>query len=485
MHRGAAILFVLAASGIRAFGQQDFPPLTSRDRIVVVAPHPDDEVLGAGGIIQQACAVGAEVHVVYLTNGDHNQVAFKLYELRLHLNPLQYLFFGNLRQREAVAATGILGLSPEQLTFLGFPDRGTMAIWRDYWREAVPFRSDATHSNAVPYEGAYAFGQPYTPESAVSDFVELFHRWRPTRVFVTHPADTNPDHRAAANFVRLAALEISVDQPPPRIYYYLVHFGRWPVPYHYHPELELKVPRQLLDDGDWFSVALTPDQVERKYNAIIKNRTELTTREYYLVSFARANEVFATVDLLPIPVMPRDAVIDWKKAVRTKVIGLGETNLVYHPDMEQLLNEEFAAMELEETAYLRQGDDIIAQVTLRNRLGKRANVHLHLFGYRQGEDFASLPKIHINVTPIGSVHVFDGSRRLREDDVTVSGIGNQLIIRLPLRLLGERKPDYLFAATRANLGEVAADDTAWHLFSLSNGVETKHTIRVKTVGKGE
>src|SRR5882672_8676152 len=34
-----------------------FPPLTGADRIVVVAPHPDDDVLGAGGLIQQALAV--------------------------------------------------------------------------------------------------------------------------------------------------------------------------------------------------------------------------------------------------------------------------------------------------------------------------------------------------------------------------------------------------------------------------------------------
>jgi LmbE family N-acetylglucosaminyl deacetylase len=485
MRRGAAILLLLAVSVISAFGQKAFPPITSRDRIVVVAPHPDDEVLGAGGIIQQACAVGAEVHVIYLTSGDHNQVAFKLYKSSLHLNPLQYLFFGNLRQHEAVAATAILGLSREQLTFLGFPDRGTMTIWRDHWREEAPFRSDATHSNAVPYEGAYVFGQPYTPENAVADFVELFRRLRPTRVFVTHPADTNPDHRAAANFVRLAALEVSADQPPPRIYYYIIHFGRWPAPYHYHPELELKPPRQLLDDGDWISIPLTPEQTERKYEAIIRNRTELTTREYYLVSFARANEIVAAIDLLPVPVVPADAVVDWKKAVRTKVIGFGATNLVYQPDMERLFDEEFAAMELEETAYLRQGNDLIAQVTLRHRLGKRANVHLHLYGYRQGEDFAAMPKIHINITPIGTVHVFDGGRRLKEDDVTVTGVGNHLIVRLPLSLLGSKRPDYLFASTRANLGEVAADDTAWHLFSLSNDAETGHTIPDKTAGRGE
>jgi LmbE family N-acetylglucosaminyl deacetylase len=482
MRRTAITLVLLVILGSLARAQGTFPPLTPHDRIIVVAPHPDDEALGAGGLIQQACAVGAEVHVIYLTSGDHNQIAFKLYNLRLHLNAKQYVAFGIMRQHEAIRAMAGLGLAREQLTFLGYPDYGTMQIWRDYWGASAPFRSDATQSNAVPYEEAFAFGQPYTPENAVADFVELFRHFRPTRVFVTHPADTNPDHRAAANFVRLAALEISAEQPPPQLYYYLVHFGRWPRPYHYHPELGLEPPPQLLDDGDWLPLLISPEQVRKKYEAILKNRTQLTTRQYYLVSFARTNEVFATISLLSVPVEPADAAINWKKAARTKAIGLGAGEASYKADAERAFFEEFAAMELEETAYVRQGDDLIAQITLRNRLGKRANVHLLLYGYKRGGDFATMPKLQVNVTPLGGVHVFDRGKRLKEHGVTVMGVDNHLIVRLPLRLLGETRPDLLFTATRASLGEVAADDTAWHLFSLSNDPGNGHTVGVESGG---
>ena len=485
MRRGATFLFLIALAVAPAFGQRAFPPITAADRIVVVGPHPDDEVLGAGGVIQQACAVGAEVHVIYLTSGDHNQIAFKLYQLRLHLSPRQYLVFGALRQREAAAATALLGLSREQLVFLGYPDYGTMQIWRDYWGGCAPFCSDATRCNAVPYREAFAFGQPYKPENVVADFVELFRRFRPTRVFVTHPADTNPDHRAAANFVRLAALQLGAEQSPPQIYYYLVHFGRWPRPYHYHPELGLEPPPQLLDDGDWMSFPITPEQTRTKREAIVQNRTELTTRQYYLVSFARANEIFATIDTLPVPVAPADAVINWRKAVRTKAIGLGASDFSYQPDAERTFREQLSAIQMEETAYVRQGDDLIAQVTLRNRLGKRANVHLLLYGYQRGRDFATMPKLHINVTPLGSVHLFAGGKRLKDQGVTVTGVDNYLIVRVPLRLLGGTRPDLLFTATRANLGEVAADDTAWHLFSLSNDPGNGHTIVGQPAGAGE
>src|SRR5574340_1404799 len=43
------------------------------DRILVVAPHPDDESLGCAGLIKQAVENGADVHVVVMTNGDANE----------------------------------------------------------------------------------------------------------------------------------------------------------------------------------------------------------------------------------------------------------------------------------------------------------------------------------------------------------------------------------------------------------------------------
>ncbi len=38
-------------------------------KIVVIAPHPDDDILGAGGTLLKAKSLGAEVHIIYVTNG--------------------------------------------------------------------------------------------------------------------------------------------------------------------------------------------------------------------------------------------------------------------------------------------------------------------------------------------------------------------------------------------------------------------------------
>ena len=45
----------------------DVPPQT---RLLVVAPHPDDETLGAGGLMERVHESGGRVNVVYLTDGD-------------------------------------------------------------------------------------------------------------------------------------------------------------------------------------------------------------------------------------------------------------------------------------------------------------------------------------------------------------------------------------------------------------------------------
>lgn len=38
-------------------------------RILVIAPHPDDDIIGAGGTLLKAKEKGADIHVLYVTNG--------------------------------------------------------------------------------------------------------------------------------------------------------------------------------------------------------------------------------------------------------------------------------------------------------------------------------------------------------------------------------------------------------------------------------
>ena len=50
----------------------NLPLLTSRSRVMLFAPHPDDESLATGVYLQRAVACGAVVRVVYATDGERN-----------------------------------------------------------------------------------------------------------------------------------------------------------------------------------------------------------------------------------------------------------------------------------------------------------------------------------------------------------------------------------------------------------------------------
>ena len=64
-------LAALAPSNVRAETLQAIEPLISHaTRLIVFSPHPDDESLGAGGLIQRVLEAGGKVKVVFITSGD-------------------------------------------------------------------------------------------------------------------------------------------------------------------------------------------------------------------------------------------------------------------------------------------------------------------------------------------------------------------------------------------------------------------------------
>ncbi len=80
---------------------------------MVLAPHPDDESLGCGGLIAESCRLGQPPLLVVLTDGAGSHP-------RSHAYPPERL--RALREAETVAAAGCLGLDAARIVFLRLPD---------------------------------------------------------------------------------------------------------------------------------------------------------------------------------------------------------------------------------------------------------------------------------------------------------------------------------------------------------------------------
>jgi len=215
---GLLVFWTVCLPGITlAQGVGRIEPINKNDRLLILAPHPDDETIGCAGVIQQALKAGAEVRVVYLTNGDHNEFAFIVYEKRITFRRAEFIHMGLVRRQEAIAAMRLLGLSQDKLTFLGYPDNGTLAIFNRYWQVKKPFRSLLTRISSVPYKTDLSFGAPYVGESILADLKKVIFDYKPTKIFVSHPADVNGDHRALYLFLQVALRDLGKQIPKTKV----------------------------------------------------------------------------------------------------------------------------------------------------------------------------------------------------------------------------------------------------------------------------
>lgn len=132
--------------------------------IVVVAPHPDDETLGCGGLIALAARAGRAVKIVVISDGcgSHPNSAS---------HPPQVL--RDLREQETRAAVATLGLDASQLAFLRLPDR------------------------FVPREGTDA-------ENAAREIARAAHEIAATVILGTWRHDPHGDHQAAWHIATMA-----------------------------------------------------------------------------------------------------------------------------------------------------------------------------------------------------------------------------------------------------------------------------------------
>jgi LmbE family N-acetylglucosaminyl deacetylase len=103
----------LTCSALSELPRWDPVPAPS-GRVVVVAPHPDDEILGAGGTVARLVACGAEFVAVAVTDGEAS-------------HPGRASELQQIRPRESEAAAAILGTNPAASYRLRLPDSGVRA----------------------------------------------------------------------------------------------------------------------------------------------------------------------------------------------------------------------------------------------------------------------------------------------------------------------------------------------------------------------
>ncbi len=276
-------------------------PWPGVERVLVLAPHPDDEVLALGGTIAHWVQEGAQVVVAFLTNGDANTAAKRLLTGNPFHRAVDYRALGYRRQKEAMHALRTLGLPQGHALFLGFPDQGLSSLAHKYWDSAVAYRSPYTKADRAFYVNSYEPGAPYTGQALAEVLAAILRQFRPTLVYLPHPEDRHPDHAATVQFTVAALLKAQLEESP-ELRLYVVHAPQWPKPRRLSPQLGLEAP-PALGQWVWQSNELTPELVRVKLAAVRAYSSQRLTNGRFLASFVRANEIYAVYTPVR-PLMP-------------------------------------------------------------------------------------------------------------------------------------------------------------------------------------
>lgn len=156
--------------------------LEAHDSLLIVSPHPDDEVLGCGGLLAKYCAPGKKAYVLFLTRGEASHTK---------CCGASKALIGTARRKLAVEAHASMGASPDRLYFLNGKD------------------------GQLPRSGGKQF---FEFTDRIAQHIELL---RPEAVFCPHPFEVFNDHVAGEELARAALGKLSYR---PALFYYCVWF---------------------------------------------------------------------------------------------------------------------------------------------------------------------------------------------------------------------------------------------------------------------
>lgn len=406
----------LAAVALVATPANGGPPelgFVSTDRLLVVAAHPGDEVVAAGGLLQRAVQKKCPVRVVIVTDGRNDD-----WSLRPHRVDAPVPGLADVRRDEAVAAARLLGLKDANLAFLDHPDFELLPLL---------LGGDA---------------------GLLEDLSREIREFRPTKIVLPHPADDMLDGPAVYILARVAMWDSGLE---PEVLPALVHFDAalWPRPEGYSPDDPLPPPPFFDAPVDWRRARLSRKQTEAKYAAIQAHRTGFRGHGRHVSSYARATEIFGDFPAL------EAASIEGASAHLSR-----RDPPLRAPHGELAPDERKAFVGIERRSIGLEGTDIVQKILLTREVPRGAAVSVYLVGYRPDLPFASMPKLRVAVER-GKTTVFDRREKVIGAGVSVTRKGRELTVRAPLAGLGY--PGKLLTSVRTHAGSMPLDTTAWRL----------------------
>lgn len=431
----------------------EVPNFNKDERILILAPHPDDEALANAGIIQRGLKAGAHIKVAVLTSGDYNSTSLPFIEKTNNPidTPEKFLKLGQVRQNETISAMKILKLNRENIIFLGYPDYGTMDIFLHCWNKELPYQSESTKVTRVSYPECLSYGAEYKGENILKDLESIISDFKPEKIFVSSPFDSHKDHRALYLFTKVVlwVLEDKISQP--QIFTYIVHVDNWPPEFLGLSSTDDKIlpPQQLISNEVVFSeLNMNEAEEKNKYNSIQEYKSQLiqNASPFYL-SFVHKNELFCDFADL--------------KLIKSSTDNISWQSLeIFEKPQEKIVRIE----NLKDFYYAADNKNFYNTFKLTKKIDKDFELIIYLIGYNKNTGFAEMPKLQINITSDGC-KIFDQSKQVYIKNFSMKTDKEDYFIKIPIKDLGD--PQIILSCVETKLKDKTYENTAWRVIEIN------------------
>ncbi|MEN9756244.1 MAG: hypothetical protein RL755_431 [Pseudomonadota bacterium] len=300
-------LFLSTFSAIYAQAPQSFE-IQKNERLLVLAPHPDDESLSSAGLAHRILINDGAVRSVVITAGDAYVEAIEKDTGRKNLKPTDFLKYGEIRLEESRRAAKILGNGLIHLDLLGFSDGSIYDMLVSHWR-THPEKSEFTGFSHVPYRIAEDKGVAQDGKVLHDELIKILNETKPTLIVFPDVMENDSDHAGLGMFALLAIHDWlnqknSDHKKEPRLLTYLIHWQHgWPAGSDSAVPLNLSNSPLFLPDDlplrGHQRACFNLNVIERnlKHNALAQYNTQQRAMGDFLAAFVRSNECFTVLNV--------------------------------------------------------------------------------------------------------------------------------------------------------------------------------------------
>ncbi|MDD2864907.1 MAG: PIG-L family deacetylase [Methylococcales bacterium] len=278
------------------------------ERLVILAPHPDDETLSAAGLAHRVLEKGGSVRSVVVTAGDAYVEAIQHDLGKKRLAPIDFLRYGKERLDESRHAANLLGKGSIKLDLLGFPDGSIYPMLISHWNNSNPDKSEFTGFSHIPYIEAEDRGHAQDGKFLREELVKILKEMKPTLIAFPDVMENDSDHAGLGMFALLAINDWfeqthKLPSVEPRLLTYLIHWKN-----DYPSGANSQIPVDLSNQP-----LFLPDELSLRHhiqtcfnlNVLEKHLKRATLEKYqsqqramgnFLMAFVRRNECFTRLN---------------------------------------------------------------------------------------------------------------------------------------------------------------------------------------------